>query len=274
MKAAALAVGMILSLTTGALAAEVVAAGDIATSGPGDTQTADRVRALGPDLVLTLGDNAYPSGSLHQFIRYYDPTWGRFKGITQPSPGNHEWLTEGAGGYEGYFGVRAGRVRSFTVGRWRVVSMDSTRNIAPQRMALASVLRRDRHRCELLYFHHPRWSSGTRGNEQHVAPWWRTAYSNGVDVILNGHAHNYERFAKKAPTGAWDPRGIREFVVGTGGAPTSSFGSIEPGSQKRITGNEHWGVLVLRLTTSSYRWRYVDADSGAALDSGTTNCHR
>ena len=274
MQAVALAVLMMLTLATRALGAEVVAAGDIATSGPGDTQTSDRVRAIDPDLVLILGDNAYPSGTRSQFIRYYDPTWGRFKGITEPSPGNHEWLTAGAAGYESYFGVQAGRIRSFTVGRWRVVSMDSTRSIAGQRKALASVLRRDRHRCELLYFHHPRWSSGAvHGNDRHVAPWWWTAYANGVDLILNGHAHSYERFAKKAPTGAWDRRGIREFVVGTGGATTRSFGSIKAGSQKRITGDENWGVLVLRLTTS-YRWRYVDADSGVVLDSGLTSCHR
>jgi hypothetical protein len=261
MKPLVLATLLVLTIGARAGAIEVVAAGDIATSGSGDLQTSNRVLALDPAVVLTLGDNAYPSGTLAQYNSYYDPTWGRFKSITRPSPGNHDWMTTGAAGYESYFGVPAGEIRSFVVGDWRVISMDSNVSLTAQNGALASALESDGHRCELRYFHAPRWSSGTHGNEPAVAPWWTTAYTHGVDLILNGHDHDYERFNKKAPSGAFAGDGIREFVVGTGGVATRPFGSIQAGSQKRITGNANWGVLDLDLAATSYSWRFVDADS-------------
>ena len=252
---------------------EVVAAGDIATSGPGDRQTSDRVIALDPAFVLTLGDHAYPNGTSAQFDAYYAPTWGRFRSITRPTAGNHDWRTAGASGYESYFGVQAGVVRSFVIGEWRVIALDSNVDIAGQRAALNAALSADGRRCELLYFHHPRWSSGEHGDDPRVGPWWTTAYAHGVDVILNGHDHDYERFAMKSPTGASDPDGIREFVVGTGGVPTRPFDAARPGSQRRITGNANWGVLALDLLPGSYSWRFVDADSGSVRDSGSTACH-
>jgi hypothetical protein len=268
-----LAIVLVLICGARAGAIEVVAAGDIATSGSGDTQTSNQVLALDPAVVLTLGDNAYPSGTLAQYNSHYDPTWGRFKSITRPSAGNHDWMTAGAAGYEAYFGVQAGKIRSFVVGDWRVISMDSNVRLAAQNRALASALNSDGHRCELLYFHAPRWSSGAHGNEPSVGPWWTTAYAHGVDLILNGHDHDYERFTTMDPSGAFAEDGIREFVVGTGGVATRPFGSIQPGSHKRITGNANWGVLALDLTAASYSWRFVDADSGNVLDSGSTSCH-
>ncbi|HET6714375.1 MAG TPA: metallophosphoesterase [Actinomycetota bacterium] len=269
----ALSVTFTLATVTPAEAVHVVVAGDIGSSGSGDTQTADRVIALDPDFVLTVGDHAYPDGTGSQFNRYYEPTWGRFRSITRPSPGNHDWMTRGAAGYESYFHVQAGRVRSFVLGSWLVVSLDSNVRIARQRTRLATVLSSDDRRCELLFFHHPRWSSGQNGNQQGVAAWWRTAYANGVDVILNGHDHDYERFARKRPSGRVAADGIREFVVGMGGVETRSFSSRKSGSQKRITGNDNWGVLDLALRPGAYRWRFIDADSGDRLDAGLSRCH-
>ncbi len=121
----ATSVSFVVALAHPVRAVDVVAAGDIASSGPGDTLTSDRVIALDPDAVLTLGDHAYTNGSSSEFAAYYDPTWGRFRTITHPSPGNHDWRTSGAAGYESYFGLRAGRVHSFVLGRWRVISLDS-----------------------------------------------------------------------------------------------------------------------------------------------------
>ena len=262
----------VMALAHPVRAVDVVAAGDIASSGPGDTETSDRVIALDPDAVLTLGDHAYQNGSPSEFAAYYDPTWGRFRTITRPSPGNHDWRTSGAAGYESYFGLQAGRIHSFVLGRWRVVSLDPNVEIARQTARLAAVLEADDRRCELLFFHLPRWSSGEHGNQTAVAPWWRVAYANGVDVILNGHDHDYERFARKRPSGKVASDGIREFVVGMGGIGTRPFGSAKSGSQKRITGNANWGVLHLELNARSYAWDFVDADSGNTLDTGSSNC--
>jgi len=268
----AASVSFVVAIAYPVRAVDVVAAGDIASSGLGDTQTSDRVITLDPDAVLTLGDHAYPNGSPSEFAEYYDPTWGRFRSLTHPSPGNHDWRTSGAAGYEAYFGLRAGRVHSFVLGRWRVISLDSNVQVARQRARLAAVLERDERRCELLFFHHPRWSSGEHGNQRAVAPWWRTAYAHGVDVILNGHDHDYERFARKRPSGKVAADGIREFVVGMAGIGTRPFGPAKSGSQKRITGNANWGVLHLELNARSYAWRFVDADSGNTLDAGSSNC--
>jgi hypothetical protein len=259
-------------------AAEVVGAGDIGTSGPGDTQTSDRVLAIDPVRVLTFGDHAYPDGTPTQFEEYYDPTWGRFKDITRPSPGNHDWHTAGAAGYEGYFGIRAGRLHSFMLDGVLYVSMDSNARISRQNEALRRLLARNDARCEVLYWHHPRWSSGRHGNQKVVAPWWRSAYRAGVDLVLNGHDHDYERFARKRPSGGTAADGIREIVVGTGGVETRQFGSrTVAGSRRRITGDEHWGVLRLRArgTTArgKYAWQFVDADTGDVLDEGSTRCH-
>jgi hypothetical protein len=259
---------------THASAVEVVAAGDIATGGKGDTETSDRVLTIDPDVVLTLGDHTYHDGALEEFRQLYEPTWGRFRDITRPTPGNHDWNTPGAAGYESYFGREAGRVHTFVTGAWRVIALDSDVRIARQDAKLAAILREDTHRCELLYFHHPRWSSGENDDQPQVGPWWTTAYANGVDVILSAHDHDYERFGKKDADGVAAADGIRQFIVGTGGAPTSAFQNTEPGSKVRITGNEHWGVLAMDLVAGSYSWRFVDADTGDALDSGSATCHR
>ena len=237
---------------TEAAAVEVVAAGDISTKGTGDTQTSNRVLAIDPALVLTLGDHVYPSGTLSRFNTYYHPTWGGSGRSLAPLRAT----TIGSG-----LALRlrilfrhAGRLdRSFVVGEWRVIAMDSNASISAQNSAPATALGNDGHRCELLYFHHPRWSSGEHGNDSRVGPWWTTAYAHGVDVILNGHDHDYERFNKKTPSGAYADDGIREFVVGTGGVATRPFGSTVSGSERRITGNSNWGVLRLDLWTGPTR---------------------
>ena len=245
---------------------EVVGAGDIASGGSGDTKTSDLVLALDPAMVLTFGDHAYNDGSPSQFSNYYDPTWGRFKNITEPSPGNHDWHTAGAAGYEGYFGVQAGLIRSFVVGDWLLVSMDSVKNRASQTTALRSLLANDGHRCELLYFHHPRYSSGEHGNQPQVEPWWDVADAANVDLVLNGHDHSYERFGLI--------RGIREVVVGTGGVNTRGFGAVQAGSQKRLTGNTNWGVLDLELAASGYtgQFRAATGGTGTVRDSFSGAC--
>jgi Calcineurin-like phosphoesterase len=254
----------------------IAAAGDIACPSPCESQrdTARLIRRLDPTAVLALGDNQYPRGSLRTYRRSYGRTWGTFKSITNPVPGNHDYDTRRARGYYHYFGRRAHRGTgghySFDIGAWHLVALNSEVRSRAQVRWLRRDLRRDHHRCELAYWHEPRWSSGTEhGGTTAVAPWWRLLHRSGVDVVLNGHEHNYERFARLSPAGRKSPRGIREFVVGTGGYYLYGFGRPSHGSQRRIVTH---GVLQMRLRSASYVWRFVRTRGGTG-DRGRTACH-
>jgi acid phosphatase type 7 len=249
----------------------ITAAGDIATAESSkDSQTAQLIQKLDPARVLTLGDNAYPDGRLYQFNQYYRPTWGTFRGKTSPSPGNHDYHTPGAAGYFDYFGPRAPAPNyTYVVGQWRMVSLNSDRNRAGALSFLRQTLNNDSHLCELVYFHHPRWSSSGHGGNPGMDTVWDQAVSQGVDVILNGHEHNYERFARLGKNGQPTKNGTREFIVGTGGAPLRDFHSPVAGSQRRI---KTWGVLRMSLRVSSYGWSFRNV-ANTVLDSGTTACH-
>jgi hypothetical protein len=220
--------------------------------------------------VLTLGDNAYSSGTPQQFRDYYDPTWGTFRSKTSPSPGNHDFRTSGASGYFGYFGKRApAKNYRFVVGNWLLVSLDAWSDRTAAQAFLRRSLRVDHHRCELVYWHQPRWSSGEHGNQPGVAGIWSLAVRRGVDVVLNGHDHDYERFARLNGRGAPSPSGTREFVVGTGGVGLRPFGHAIRGSQKRI---KALGVLRMELKTDSYAWSFRNV-SNTSMDHGSTACH-
>lgn len=282
--AAVLATALLSALPAmpAALAApDIVAAGDIACAGvPCRAQrgTARLIGRIDPRAVLTLGDNQYQYGALADFRSSYDPTWGRFRGRTRPTPGNHEYGTSGAGGYFTYFGKRARPWRdgtySFDLGRWHLVAINSGRGYITRAQLrwVQRDLRRDDHRCELAYWHHPRYSSGrAHGSDQGVQGLWRVLFRAGTDVVLNGHEHNYERFALMSPRGQLAPhRGIREFVVGTGGAYLYQLGEPIHGSQRRI--DDRYGVLRLILHSARYEWRFKTLN-GAALDRGAHLCH-
>ena len=194
-------------------------------------------------------------------------------------PGNHEYLRPGARGYFRYFGGRAGDpdrgYYSQDVGGWHLVALNSgngrcrpvqcDRDSAQVRW-LRRDLRRADSRCVLGYWHHPPWSGGQHGDNGRVRVLWRVLARHGADLVLNGHDHDYERFAPRGASGAAAPDGVRQFVVGTGGAELRPFGD-PPGAlvERRIAGRH--GVLRLALGDSGYRWRYLTA-RGAVLDTG------
>jgi predicted phosphodiesterase len=266
----------IAAAPTADAAPTIAAAGDIACPRPCAPQreTARLTRRLHPDAVLALGDNQYNHGSLRTYRRSYAPTWGAFRSITYPVPGNHDYETRRARGYFRYFGRRAHRGTgghySFDIGAWHLVALNSEVRSRGETRWLRRDLHRDHHRCELAYWHEPRWSSGIEhGGTTAVAPWWRILYRQGVDVVLNGHEHNYERFAPMSPAGRKTSRGIREFVVGTGGYYLYSLGRAVHGSQRRHVTH---GVLQMELRSSSYSWRFVKTRGGTG-DRGNTACH-
>jgi hypothetical protein len=260
-----------------ASAATITAAGDIACPGGpcrANRQTARLVRRVNPTAALTLGDNQYDRGALSSFRRSYRRTWGAFKPITEPVPGNHDYETPSASGYYRYFGRAARRSHggyySYDVGDWHLIALNSEVRSAAETRWLRADLHRDHHKCELAYWHEPRWSSGiVHGGTTAVAGWWRILYRAGVDVVLNGHEHNYERFARMSPGGRRSRRGIREFVVGTGGEGLYQLGSAARGSERRLVA---FGVLSMNLRSSSYAWRFVKTTGGVG-DRGSTSCH-
>ena len=273
------AVARVPSQVLGAPADPVlVGAGDISTcTNAGDTKTASLVADI-PGTVFTTGDNVYPSGALGDFEDCYDPTWGAFRDRTRPTPGNHEYETVDALGYFAYFGAAAGNpgagYYAYDLGSWRVYALNS--NCAPvggcgagspQRKWLKADLAANSGRCILAYWHHPRFSSGLHGNSPKVKGFWTALYVAGADVIINGHDHDYERFAKQRPSGAASSDGIREFVVGTGGAERRPFGAVKPNSQVRDATT--FGVLKLTLHATSYDFEFVPEAGKTFTDART-----
>jgi hypothetical protein len=244
----------------------VVAAGDIARcDGTGDSQTAAVISRIGPDAVLTLGDDAYPTGSAADFSGCYAPTWGAFRAITYPAPGNHEYATPGAAGYFGYFSVPP--YYSVNLGAWHVVSLNSEIDHgadSAQLRWLRRDLARDTHRCELLYWHRPRWSGGVHGSQADVQPFWRAASDAGVDLVLAGHDHNYQRFRRLGAAGRPNPLGVRSLVVGTGGASHYAPGAI---AHRQAANGTDYGVLKLVLRPRDYDLAFVHVTGGTFRDS-------
>jgi hypothetical protein len=263
----------------------LVGAGDITKcSRTQDESTAQLLDGIA-GTVVTLGDNAYPDGTLTQFNDCYGSTWGRHKARTKPSPGNHDYHTSGAAGYYTYFGTAASPLDSnctshckgyysYDLGDWHIIALNSevAHGVGSvQEQWLRADLTAHQNVCTLAYWHKPRFSSGQHGNNSSVQSLWQALYDYGADVVLNGHDHTYERFAPQNPSGQADPTGgIREFVVGTGGAGLYSFTTIR--SNSRVRNNATWGVLKLTLHPTSYDWEFVPVAGQTFTDRGSANC--
>jgi acid phosphatase type 7 len=261
----------------------LVGAGDIGRCGDrSDSKTARLVGKI-PGTVFTLGDHAYRDGTRSQFRDCYDPTWGKYKKRTRPTAGNHDYHTAGAKAYFNYFRWRAGRPRgyySYDRGAWHIVVLNSNCEEVggcEWRSAQGRWLRRDlanhRARCTLAYFHHPLYASGRGEDSPEVKPFWRILYNHHAEVILSGHAHRYERFARITPSGALSSaKGIRQFIVGTGGAEREfQQGPGEPRVQAKKV--DAPGVLKLELRSGFYQWKFVPVVGRNYTDSGSARCH-
>jgi hypothetical protein len=284
----------------------IAAAGDIAcdpadssfNGGNGTSEkcrqryTANVISSINPAAVLPLGDNQYYCGGLAAFQQSYALSWGGFLPITHPSAGNHEYLTSGgtgcnsgnagANGYFTYYGAAAGQrgqgYYSYDLGRWHLIALNSNCNDAggcsagsAQGQWLAADLNAHSNVCTLAYWHIPLFSSGGRASSNSL-PFWQLLYDHGADLVLSAHDHIYERFAPQTTDGDDDAaRGIREFVVGTGGANHTSIASVAANSEVR--NSDTFGVLKLTLHPTSYDWQFLPEAGQAFTDSGTTACH-
>lgn len=279
-------------------ASVMIGAGDIAScTSQGDEMTARIVdsvlkadsAAIVEDVVVALGDNAYPDGSDRDFALCFTPSWGdSTKRIIQkirPAPGNHEHSIFGAAAYYEYFGKRAGEPRkgyySYNLGDWHVIVLNSEIVVNPvftaeerkaQENWLNDDLKFNTRKCTVAYWHHPRFSSGWHGSDRLLAGFWQLLYDNNVDLILNGHDHDYERFKPMTPAGLADStRGIVELVVGTGGGELRGMRStIVPNSAARVQG--HFGVVKLTLGKEEWRSAFLSAN-GQVYDPSGGRCH-
>ena len=249
----------------------LLAAGDIASCDEtADTATGNLVRLLRAG-IAGLGDVAYEHGTVDDYERCFGPPWGHARERFYPAPGNHEYETAGAAGYFDYWGRLAGRFRrgwyAYDYGSWRVLSLNSEADIEAQVGFIAE--QAAGRPCVLAYWHRPLRSSGSHGGDAAVEPLWRAAYRAGVDLVLNGHDHDYERFARLGYHGYPNASGMREIVVGTGGRHLRPFGDPVRGSEVREAGT--YGVLQLRLARGYYRWRFWPAN-GTFTDRGADLC--
>jgi hypothetical protein len=242
--------------------------------------------------VLPLGDNQYYCGGFGAFQASYDLSWGRLRSITHPAVGNHEYLASGgsgcsaanagAAGYYKYFGAAAGDpdkgYYSYDIGSWHLIVLNTQcaaaggcERTSPQGQWLRSDLAAHTNQCLLAYWHIPLFSSGGSANTN-ARPFWDALYAAKADVILNAHDHIYERFAPQTPTRAADPSdGIREFIVGTGGANHTSLAALAANSE--ILNTDTFGVLELTLDPDHYTWQFVPEAGGSFTDAGSQTCH-
>lgn len=262
----------------------VIAVGDIGVCGKHDDELTARLVQQLPGPILALGDLAYAAGTEAEFERCFDPAWGGLRGRIHPVPGNHEYQTAGAGPYYEYFGGSAGTAGlgwySFDIGEWHIIALNSnceTRtnfcsDDSPQGDWLESDLARHRNQCTLAIMHHPRWSSGDHGSDPMLSDLWTMLDDAGVEAVLAGHDHDYERFGAMDASGVADPAtGMRQFVVGTGGRALDPFASVEPNSEARS--NVDYGVLQLSLYADHYDWAFVPQTPGGYTDAGSDTCH-
>jgi acid phosphatase type 7 len=257
--------------------ARLLGAGDIAHCDAGAETTARLLDRL-DGTVFTTGDNAYWSGSEEEFRRCYEPTWGRHRARTRPVPGNHEYLTPNAAGYFAYFGANAGPpgvgYYSYTLGSWQILALSSeipvSAGSAQVQWLQAQLARRTP--CTAVIFHRPLFTSGPNGPNPDLRELWRVLYEGDVDLVLNGHDHLYERFAPQDPDGRPDPvRGIRQFTVGSGGAPV--YASVTRTAFNSEVRASVWGVASFTLDAGRYRWEFIPADGFGFTDSGIGECH-
>jgi calcineurin-like phosphoesterase family protein len=284
---------------------KLIAAGDIACAPPATQTTfechqgvtSDRVLALNPDAVVTLGDDQYEKGELTNFQQAFDPSWGRFKSLIRPGIGNHEYLNDPqhdtADGYFQYFGTAAAGdpakgYYSYSLGNWRLFALntgDLGFNSGPDDCFPVSCAAGSEQEqwlkgeldalpadtCVLAYWHHPRYSSYLSRSHVEVSPLFQDLYDHGAELALTGHVHNYERFAPMdAAANSDDSYGVREFVVGTGGRGLTGATGTAPNSEKLDL--THFGVLELFLGQGRYDYRFIGED-GAVLDQGGRPCH-
>ncbi len=257
----------------------LVGAGDIADcKSDGAARTAQLLDSIRGTIFIA-GDVAYQTKKNPQpLVTCFDPAWGRHRARIRPALGNHEYSDEGARSYFDYFGDRAGPrpggYYSYELGSWHVIALNTNIPIdsgSPQEAWLRADLSAHLGRCTVAYMHHPRFSSGPHSERARLIPFWRTFAGYGVSVVIAGHDHLYERFVLLDGDGNPDTlRGVRQFVVGTGGAHRYDLRTVLPGSEAHSS--DTFGLLKLSLLPDRYRWEFIPVQANGFRDRGESSC--
>lgn len=264
----------------------VAGAGDICDSSPADCgKTSDLIVAINPTVVFTAGDNAYSNGTLSEYNSRYEPTWGRFKALTSPTPGNHDYNTSGASGYFDYFngagnqtgpaGDRSKGYYSYDVGDWHFVALNtmSGSTVSSAQLSwLDADLAANTKPCTAAYFHHPLVSRGHYTGYSQVKPIYDRLYAAKADLVLVGHDHNYQRYAKMDGSQAAKNDGMRQILIGTGGR--DFYGLSGSHALLEASQDHTWGVLKLTLTATGYTGDFVPVAGKTWTDSFNGTCNR
>jgi peptidoglycan/xylan/chitin deacetylase (PgdA/CDA1 family) len=275
----------------------------------GDCVAASTANLLtGIDAVLPLGDDQYNCGGVSAFEQAYGPTWGVKRAITYPVPGDKDWTTSGGtdcpatpgAGYQQYFSSSGGlfgsklpsvvnvsdtsAYYSYNLGSWHIIALNTSPCVlndpgfcaagSAQDLWLQNDLAHDTATCTLAYYQNPRWASTASGSggDSTMQQLWQDLYAGGADVVLNGDSHWYERFAPLNSSGAIDNTfGVRQFIVGTGGAGLEQPGTEVPTSQV-LNATTH-GIIKLTLHNGSYSWQFINNGESTFTDSGSASCH-
>jgi acid phosphatase type 7 len=254
-----------------------VGAGDVDGCGSLEPEATAKLLDRIPGTVFVAGDATYPSGTMQTYTNCYGPTWGRHLWRTFAVPGNHDYDTDGGASFFAYFGAAAGPAGlgyiSHTLGSWHVIMLNSnisTQVGSPQYEWLRQDLAASSAACTVAVWHHPLFSSGQNGPSTFMRDVFNLMVQYGVDVVVNGDDHIYERFAPQDAYGRASARGIREFVAGTGGYPLYNRGRTLANSE--VFENKTFGVLKLTLKSGSYDWEFVPIDGQTFRDSGSGSC--
>ncbi len=263
----------------------LLAVGDISTCGNlGSSITANIIKMQlekHPQAQLALlGDIAYERGTTEEF-KCFDAAYGTFKSISYPTPGNHEYYTQNASGYYDYYGTRAGNPKrgyyQYKLGTWTILVLNSNcaaiggcKKNSPQAKWLLEQLQANRTACTLAYWHHPRFSSGRHGNTALMQDIWSILAKAKVDVVLAGHDHIYERFKALDSSGKPNLKGIRSFVIGTGGRSFYPF--LNPNLNSAKKQNSELGIAKFILEPNAYRWEFISAIPRGFTDQGSAKC--
>ncbi|HEV3069416.1 MAG TPA: chitobiase/beta-hexosaminidase C-terminal domain-containing protein [Streptosporangiaceae bacterium] len=275
----------------------------------GDCVAASTASLLtGIDAVLPLGDNQYNCGGVAAYEQAYGPTWGVKRSITYPVPGDKDWTTSGGtdcpatagAGYQQYFSSSGGifgsplppvvnvsdtsAYYSYNLGSWHIIALNTSPCVltdpgfcaagSAQDLWLQNDLAHNTATCTLAYYQNPRWASTASGSggDATMQQLWQDLYSGGADVVLNGDSHWYERFAPQNGSGTIDNTyGVREFIVGTGGAGLEPPGTEVLTSQV-LNATTH-GIIKMTLHNGSYSWQFINNGESTFTDSGSANCH-